>query len=326
MTQQEYFDLRAKRYNQCLSVFPNARAMDVLPYLYVLANQNKLPKTVCDTFGGSGFITNSLSEKLNASFTIADASVGMMDEFNGKDISLMQVKPDFSNFVGKYDMVISHGGLHHAIEMDGNKADRVKSDALQSKIVRKLADSVNPGGLLIVSDIPKVQPEEFNTLSPEWDGIYALMRDSYKPNINFVLDTFKTKNVKNLNAKLHNVMDTVHGPAPKYFFDEYVANNMALGHIASYPDFNMLDQVAKDAGLELIFRMNFCTPWVFDSLTDAGWFMREKFSIGTETQRPGQEKNEDIKMVGQVANYLGLNEMRGKVLTNWGVTYSAWKR
>ena len=53
MTQQEYFDLRAKRYNQCLSVFPNARAMDVLPYLNILANRNKLPESVCDTFGGS---------------------------------------------------------------------------------------------------------------------------------------------------------------------------------------------------------------------------------------------------------------------------------
>jgi hypothetical protein len=321
LSQAEYFNLRAKRYEQCLKVLPSARALDIIPYIHLLSNLNNYPRTICDAFGGSGFITNSFINKLNSDFVIADAAASMVAENKNKNISRIITKPNFANFTGKYDLIISHGGLHHAIVCENGIVDRQKSSMLQNTIVSKLVNSLNIGGYLVISDIPNKAPKEFDNLKFLPNDWQKFTQEWYTKNIGIILDAASGKNISSINLYLHKLFSNTQN-VPQYFFDEYIAKNMPLGHSANYADFEALS--VRD--LKPVFRLNFCTPWIFNNKIDAGWFFREKFSIGKESAKPGECKQEDSHMFDIVSNYLGTAEFNKKTLVNWGLTYSAWQK
>jgi hypothetical protein len=272
MNQTEYFNMRARRYENALRGCPSARNNDIGPYKSFLENCPRSVNNVLDAFGGTGFITNSLSKILNADFTIADASTGMLAGASNR-IRKIQIAPDFSGLPGKYDLVISHGGLHHAIIEKDNRVREKESNILQKTIITNLANAVQHAGYMIITDIPK-----------------------YGDNI------------------------------PRKFFDEYIANNMRLGHLANYLDFKDVGVFLKAQGFDEISNVYIRTPWIFENKSLCGWFFREKFSIGTESRNPGDFLNENLEMFRILEKYLDAKQKNKKIIVQWGCVYSIYKK
>ena len=133
----DYFNIRAPRYSNAINTFPLSRSLDLIPYCFFLkdagSNLNFL-----DAFCGPGFISNSFS-KIDHKFVLADVSMEMIKHSNINHDNLI-VRENFKNLLEKYgkgffDIIVSHGGFHHAVSLVKNKIDKTKSDKKHQSIV-----------------------------------------------------------------------------------------------------------------------------------------------------------------------------------------------
>lgn len=337
----EYFSQRAPRYQAALNGCPTARALDTLPYLAILSiimPHLKSRGIACDAFGGTGFLSRGLSE-FSLDFTAVDSCSEMLvGAKNLPRVETLVNRDDFSSILSRYgsnsfDFVFCHGGLHHVIA--GSSAgipDHEASRNRQADIVRRLAELVRVGGILIIADIPRICPSEFpGELSDERIS-GEVLASCFSPNVlgflakNLGLCPDDMWSLSEARQRIKSVLwQDVSFPVPRKFFDDFVAEKSLMGHTAVYPDFDRLDHVIQLAGLQAIWRGNYPTPWVFENQREAGWFFREKFSF-FEASPLGVDVASEDAVFKNVTYYLGTKALATCVSVNWGITYAMYRR
>lgn len=332
----DYFDYRAPRYNNAIQQLPFARSLDMLPYCFAISLLESSTLNILDAFCGTGFISNSL-KSLDANFVLADISEGMINSTN--DNKKRVVTTDGFNSVvesfGKesFDVVLSHGGFHHAIELIDNKVSKTESLNKHRDIINNLISLVKKNGILIIADIPE------NTVPDFFNPSYALKEKLSKfthiigeEHINYIaknlsVDPEIPTSLNELNELIYNkVYSKVNFPVPKYFFNQYIARHTKHGHKACYPDFEMIDSwIMKESKFEKLSSVNFYSPWIFDSINHAGWFFKEKFSLFEKSELLINKPNEK-RVYDLLEKYLGVTKFKDKIFVNWGVTYLIYKK
>lgn len=332
----EYFDYRAPRYSNAIQQLPLARSLDLLPYCYIINLLKKSNLNILDAFCGTGFISNSL-ESLNANFILADISVGMMSGTNGNARKIVATN-NFENIKQKFgdsyfDIVLSHGGFHHAIELSGTKVNIQESYNKHKEIIQNLSSLVNKDGYLIIADISnKNVPEFTNPNYPLKESISSFRHIIGDEMINFIADSLKVD--PNIPVSLNDINELIDSktfkkepfPVPKHFFNQYIARYTKYGHKACFPDFDMIDNcIINSSNFDKVSTVYFHSPWIFDSLNQAGWFFKEKFSL-FEKSKLLEDKQSEKRVYDLLEKYLGVTKTNEKIFVNWGVTYSIYKK
>ncbi|MBN8641235.1 MAG: methyltransferase domain-containing protein [Flavobacteriales bacterium] len=337
----DYFNARAMRYSLALKECELSRTLDVIPYLFFLNKFKKDKIKILDAFGGTGYFAKTINNKY-CNFTIADASFEMINQLDDvKNVSKIVANDDFDSVKkkfknNKFDIVISHGGFHHAIIY--KDVVKIKESKLkQNYIAENLSSIVSKDGYFILSDIPDSNSysDVFIHSDPETDisiSLNQMQNMISQDKIEFlskILNIKKTEIFKlsEFQQLINNSINqkNVSFEVPKYFFNSYIARNTKLGHKASYINFDEIDQVIIRKGFKQIARLNLRTPWVFNSKHEVAWFFKEKFSIGKSTPIEESFLNEN-KLYEMVDKYLGVEVNNGLYMVNWGVTYSIFKK
>jgi len=331
----KYFAKRAPRYQKALRGCPNARMLDVIPYIIAIHQLDIRGRSIyaCDAFGGTGFFADWLASKTRR-FTVVDCCQAMFAPLDLTSVEFVLTSDNFHTFSnlhqGKFDIVLSHGGLHHAIVCKKGIPDHQASRSNQAEIVTRLGKLLAPGGILIVADIPTHPPAEIIGSVASWsldDKILSefinekelkWLSELVGPLESHSLDSFR----KQVEERHWTQVDF---EVPRHFFDTFVSNRTPMGHVAVYPDFDQLDLELKLTGLECLGRINYRGPWLFDSSLDAGWFFKEKFSVGTTSERSAAGEEAAI-MWHTVTDQLGTKTSLGSASVNWGVTYAFYTR
>ncbi|MCD4771857.1 MAG: class I SAM-dependent methyltransferase [Bacteroidales bacterium] len=329
----DYFNIRAPRYANSIKTFPFARSLDLIPYCFAIkdlgTNLNFL-----DAFCGPGFISSSLSN-LNHKFVLADVSDEMIKSSSTNHESFV-VKNDFENLLNKYgkgyfNIIVSHGGFHHAVSLVNNKIDNNKTIEKHRNIISNLSKLLSKDGILIIADIPNdnyiedyLLSDKHYSLSQFKDIVSSkslqLISDSLKISLDKAYSLIQFQNI--IKSKVPN--QNPH-PVPRYYFDEYIAKRTKYGHIAMYPDFIDIKSQFEKYGIKNIGLFNYHSPWIFESNNAAGWFFKEKFSIDRPTL-PNENSELDYMMYEIINQYLGVNNYNDFSFVNWGVTYSIFKK
>ena len=334
---RHYFALRARRYANALRGCPAARALDYVPYIAAMAHIKDIGALdVLDAFGGTGF----LSEGLNfdpGRVVIADCTPEMMEGVtHALGVRREAIADDFDNMANRYegafDVVLSHGGLHHAIALtDEGLVDAEESMRKQCRVIENLCRCLRPGGLMVLGDIPapgsrnrRGEGLSLNCLDRVDSHIAA---EPVRTELQGIAQRFLHGNlsVVNIDAAFRASDPRPDIPVPAYFFDNFVAKRTHLGHKANYPDFDVLIAVAERNGMIMEWGIDYRGPWLFSDRNTAGWYFREKFSIGTEGAR-GAHAEENTQMMKELREYLGVQEIAERCLVNWGVYYSCLRR
>jgi ABC-type multidrug transport system ATPase subunit len=332
----EYFNLRAKRYAKSVTELPNARSLDLIPYcfLFHLAKNESKKIKVLDAFSGTGYIANSFNT-MNADFLQVDASTGMLGENNPNkrctQNDFVDIQQEFGN--NHFDYIITHGGFHHIVETDnsGNVLE-TKSYNRQKGIIKRLVALLKPNGYLVIADIPN---KDFS----DDLGIFADISMSLSSFVQFIgnkkIETVKNFlrisdneeiSLGNVKTKIGDIIKStkINFPIPRHFFDEYIAKETELGHIANYPDFDLIENWTKEL-VKKECQINFPSPWIFETDSHAGWFFKEKFSIDQETELLENAEME-YQMFAVLKQYLGTGNHNDFTFVDWGVTYAIYKK
>lgn len=333
---KEYFDYRAPRYNNAIQQLPFARSLDMLPYCYAIDLLKQPNLNILDAFCGTGFISNSL-ESLDANFILADISEGMMNSTNGNKRKIVStnnfenIKQTFGD--SYFDIVLSHGGFHHALEISGEKVNIPESYNKHREIIENLCSLVAKDGFLIIADISNKFVEELT--NPKYPLIENLSKFKYiigDEMIHFIsksLDIdpnipFSINEINEFIAK--KVFKKESYSIPKHFFNQYIARYTKHGHKACYPDFEKIDNwITNFSNFENVSRVNFHSPWIFDSINQAGWFFKEKFSLFSQTEM-FEDKKSEKRVFDLLAKYLGTTNFKNRIFINWGITYAIYKK
>lgn len=334
-----YFAVRAPRYQKALQILPHARALDLLPYIAILraTRLDERPIVrVCDAFGGTGFLTRGL-QRPNFVFTVVDACKEMLSSAESIVETTCEVTDkDFEDILEKFgpesfDLILCHGGLHHVVELDGAQRRISESRALQAAVCERFAMLLAPSGVLILADIPSEAPPEIigdvddQTISTCVLEDYLGRTCSDRLARLLAITDNEAHSLASIRSKIvATLANSVPFPVPRCFFDEYVQDT-PLGHVAVYPIFGELHRTLTAHKLECISRINYRGPWVFHSEEEAGWFFREKFSIGPDS-KPGQFPKDDRVMFGNLERFLGIRSTEAVTSVNWGVTYAAYEK
>lgn len=332
----EYFDYRAPRYNNAIQQLPLARSLDLLPYCYIINLLKKSKLNILDAFCGTGFISNSLGS-LIANFIFADISEGMMSSTNGRAEKIVATN-NFENLnqtfgEGYFDIILSHGGFHHAIELSGDKVNVQESYNKHKEIIQNLCSLVNKDGYLIIADIStKNVPEFTNPDFPLKESMTSFRHIVGDEMINFIVESLKVD--PNIPISLNEINELINSkvfkkepfPVPKHFFNQYIARYTKHGHKACYPDFEKIDNwIIQSSNFEKVSRIFFHSPWIFDSINQAGWFFKEKFSLFEESKLL-EDKQSEKRVYELLEKYLGVTDYNNRIFVNWGVTYSIYKK
>ena len=332
-----YFDARAPRYQAALRQCPSARVLDLLPYTGALRAAHLDVRSdilVCDAFGGTGFLARALRHS-GFKFVVCDASHEMLAGVAGEENVKTHLTPDdFQSALQafgsqSFDLVVCHGGLHHVVEAQGHEVDRDASRLRQQLVVSRLARLVAPRGVLIIADIPNEPPAEIigqvQASMLDYAYLCSLLGEHSMELVVQALDLGKSERYS-VDSVCRRIMSrlssSVDFPVPRWFFDEFVANS-PMGHVAAYPDFDQIDEVAISVGLRSLGRINYAGPWLFQSAEEAGWFFREKFSVG-RASKLGDDPNSEQDMYEILRRCLGVRQARQIVAVNWGVTYAVY--
>lgn len=332
-----YFAARAPRYQEALRVCPAARALDYLPYYAALALAGlnlRRGLRVCDAFGGTGFLARSFA-RYGAEIVVADVCSEMLRGASGlPNVKTHVTDDDFASVAGafgsrSFDLVVTHGGLHHVVELSDGTPNLPASRARQARVVGTLASLVRPGGLLVVADIPDSIPTESRgslTRHPLTESHLELGLEEGASIVSAALGV-KPENLPGLHD-LQALVESrlwapVAFPVPRRFFDEFIAPSSPMGHVAVYPDFQDLHARLLSCGMSMLGRINYKGPWIFSSPQEAGWFFREKFSLYTSGDLGTLPETE--RAVFEVVNeFLGSRPAAECTAVNWGVTYAAY--
>jgi SAM-dependent methyltransferase len=330
----DYFNRRAKRYAKSVQQLPNARSLDLIPYcfLFNLAETNPKKIKILDAFAGTGYISNSFNA-MNADFIQVDASTGMLGE---NDTNKRCTKNDFvdiqQEFGNNYfDYIISHGGFHHVVETDKNgNILKTESYNRQKEVIKRLISLLKPNGYLVIADIPCGNyQEDLGCIEQQQILLSDLAQYIGEKKIETIMsflqiqDTEKTS-LSDIKTKIDRITKEAKKeyPIPRHFFDNYISTQTELGHIANYPDFDLIDDWTKGL-VKKECLVNFSSPWLFDSDSYADWFFREKFSIGDENEI---SKNKEKQMFENLQTFLGAGHCNDFTFVNWGVTYTIYKK
>ncbi len=333
---KKYFNERSLRYGNALKAFPQARLLDLIPYLFVLDFMRVDRKTkILDVFGGTGFLATSL-KNIDASFSVVDGSEGMLNCIDKSlDIEKILTENDLQDMYqthgeNSFDIIFSHGGFHHVIEYTDGTIDIKKSIEKQDKILVLLEKLLKPNGIIVIADISsdgyeKKSNNNFLELkafklfkkylsNSQFYAIsnYLNIKQNEKVNLS-TLQNFIIKNYFNNSIKYK---------APNYFFDEFIAKQAACGHESLYLNFGRLEQILLKS--TPLITIDFPTPWVFNSKEDAGLFFREKFSIGKSLEKVPEISKR--RMFNKIDKYLGTTKKENLIYVNWGVTYGAYQK
>ena len=329
----DYFNVRAPRYANSIKTYPFARSLDLIPYCFAIkdlgTNLNFL-----DAFCGPGFISSSLSN-LNHKFVLADVSDEMIKCSSTTHESFV-VKNDFENLLTKYgngyfNIIVSHGGFHHAVALANNRIDSAKTIEKHRNIISNLSKLLANNDVVIIADIPNntfqnefLLSDKRYSLSQFKDIVDSRSLQYISDSLNIDLD--KPNNLIEFQATINNKVPNHNPhPVPRYYFDEYIAKRTKHGHIAMYPDFIDIKLQFENYGIKNIGLLNYHSPWIFESNNTAGWFFKEKFSIDRPTL-PNENPELDYMMYEIINQYLGVNNYNNFSFVNWGVTYSIFKK
>ena len=334
-----YFAKRAPRYQAALEGCPAARSLDFIPYLTAISQLDvgiDQAARVFEAFGGTGFLARGLS-RFDFDFAVVDGCVEMLQGVS----SLPRVEPivtmdDFKATVSvfgskSFDLVLCHGGLHHVVG-PGDPPDPDASRARQSAVVTRLARIVRPGGALVVADIPEGVPSQLGSQRVGVNLSEDVLRKCFSSgSLSFLARVLALKEGQPWSVEeIERLVETklwqpVQFPVPRHYFDEFVAKQSEMGHVAVFPDFEQLHQVITSEGLELMWRLNYRGPWIFSSRGEAGWFFREKFSL-FDPSPLGVDPESEEAVFNSIRRFLGGQESKDWVSVNWGVTYAAYRR
>ncbi len=329
----EYFNLRAKRYNNALAQIENARILDLIPYSFFIDKffAGKKNLKILDAFGGTGFLTKYLIN-VASEVVVADLSDKMMDYIDDNHkIKKRITTNNFDDIIkeygeGYFDLVVTHGGIHHSIlTNNNNKVDAYRSQNRQNIIVKKLSSLTKKKGILILADLAQDQLEDFSIIDSNDFSIQKLTNILSHKEIKFIstkldIDLNQQFSYIEFLTKIQDLYSTkTKYKVPHYFFDSYISPYSKLGHIAYYSNFKTLEKNIK--GFTHLSRSSFKLPWIFESPYAAGWFFKEKFSIFKQTDNI-KTSTDEIKMFHRLEKYLGCKEINNKTFVNWGVTYS----
>lgn len=332
----EYFNYRAPRYNLAISKQPNARILDLLPYSFVIKSLNsKKQIKVLDAFCGTGLIS-SVFYNHSSEIIMSDISEGMIHNSPTKFKRII-AENNFENLIsnfgeGYFDVILSHGGLHHSIELKNGRIDPQKSSQTHHMIINNLSRLVKKDGILIIADIPQSYYPDYH--SPLFNTKYSLadFTDIFSTyQVNYLeeilnLDKNKTISLDELNKHINNNFTAkVDFEVPKHFFNKYINIYTRYGHKAYYPNFDLLNVQLQKNGFERLSQINFNSPWVFDSQNHAGWYFKEKFSL-YDTSMLFENNGLELKAYNVLVKYLGVKDLKKKVYVNWGVTYAIFRK
>ena len=335
MDTREYFQGRAPRYRTALRGCPNARLLDLLPYCAAIACSGPVERgdLALDAFGGTGFLADSLNSA-GLEFVIADCSPGMLGVKNRHQVHVTNEDfKDIRAFYGRraFRLVVSHGGFHHVLE-NADIPNAGRSRDRQRRILDVLSDLVAVGGIVMIADIPDQQPSEVEgcLLDQALDrstmekilGKDAVEQVMCRTGMSFA----ESKSLRQVAADIaETLVAKVDWEVPRLFFDEYVAKCTPMGHVAVYPDFDAIHDYMTKKGFLSEGRINYVGPWSFANGNEAGWFFKEKFSVGDPSE-PGEDKKAETEMLSILRKYLGVRVNNDFTNVNWGVTYAAYRR
>ncbi len=146
-----------------------------------------------------------------------------------------------------------------------------------------------------------------------------------------VLDQFVHNALHNMPISLSDLQSEIESrlwsevpfSVPRTFFDGFVTGETPMGHVAAYPNFDDIHDSILAQGLVPLGRISYRGPWLFNTKDSAGWFFREKFSVGT-TSNLGEDILGDVDMFEILQRMLGVRTTSHGVAVNWGVTYAAY--
>ena len=334
---RDYFSKRAARYALALKQMPHARILDLLPYVYVfkeLSEEMAKPireLEVMDAFGGTGFLSHALMDS-GMRFTVGDACLKMLSlgQAHADSVAYEEVLDNFERLSREspesQDCVVCHGGLHHVLSESNGTVDEACSKGLQADTVSNLSRLLRPGGALVIADVAArhsrcVCEGDFSRAVEEVD-IEAILGRELTRTVKSLGLGLESCSLEKLTLRIRDTLRTdVNSPVPRYFFDEFVAKQTELGHIASFRDKDELILMGQAAGMSLQWAVDYQAPWLFDSRREAGWYFREKFSCG-QTSLPGVDESSELAMAEKLERYLGAQELRPHgYAVNWGVNY-----
>ncbi len=340
----DYFAERAPRYKAALEACPESRLLDFLPYVSALELANftaKKPFRILDAFGGNGFLSRGF-EWSGLKFTVADACEQMFPdpsrrsnvEFIRSDGRFLNVAGRFG--VGSFDAIFCHGGLHHVVAPDIHNRHAGLSRATQENIILRLAGLLDPGGIILIADVPETIPHEkpgpLASAAVPADFLAMLLGENPARLIRETLSLDPgehTFTVADCQSRIDRLLHRPHHePVPRHFFDHFVSPESNFGHFAIYPDFDELDRALVAGGFECQGRMNYRGPWLFRSPEEAGWFFGEKFSIGpAPVPYTDHADARSRAMFETLRKYLGAARLApNRTSVNWGVTYACYRK
>lgn len=308
------FEIKASAYRQALSSFPNARILEVLPFIYQLERicerlsiqRSKL--LIVDLMSGSGF----LSEKLYSfGFTriVAFEACNQMS-FGSPIYNKVELKacPDIEQALQKISelephAVISLASFHHLIEYDSfGKVDTAKSNKLQIRVLESCFRSLREGGCIMICDLAELSfpCKKEETAYKNWVNHNSIVKDYFSNYFSVLKGKLDlTSTYGSLTNSIKQVF-ALNCEGKRYsldWFREVVDKETTLGHKDASLSKSTLEfsNDVHDSGFNLISGVFPC-PWLFDSRMQLEDFIYSKFGFKLNTGNLKIESSQVMKI------------------------------
>lgn len=331
-----HFDAKAARYQAALAAFPQARTLELVPFLLLLdslvgARSSLL--TVADMLCGSGLLTRSIYG-LFRNIHGVDVSTQMLEYFpKGPGLaavrSPVEEHTDLLATTVHADVVVSLAGLHHVYERDGHLIDRPSSNCLQQSVVSGWGKSLPPGGVMIMADVTSPTPSMYVDQNRVSFGgcrlaLWERARDLLSELCATVPDCQPLMHLAGCESSLYRdgilllVPDCMKAE-PSLWFREIVANEGLYGHEDHFLDPGViLASLRTVEGITADY-IEIPTPWIFPCREVFEYFFYEKFVLGPPISSPSIMKPFVREMIWQEASRcLGIHVLPdGAVAVGW---------
>lgn len=335
---EAHFDAKANRYQTAITSVPEARTLEILPFLLFLARhlrRDPMTLNVADLLCGSGFLTSGIKRCFGRVYGV-DISAGMLQYYpvshgvQRRKSALDEQSTILSREI-KPDCIVALAGLHHVYEVVDGHVDEGLSDLLQQKILLEWANCLPKDGIMIVADVtnPAISvsyskaPLSMTSRSETLTKQFVRMSKALELSIS---RSFITNGRHELLGEYVESVATVAPPAartsPGSYFREVVAKDGIYGHVDNFLNPAGITNALNSRGYGVEY-YELPTPWLFPSIDEFIFFFYEKFALGPQVDSFDDIRPEFRAMIKNSADrYLGLIELEGgAVSVGWRLGY-----
>jgi len=336
---EAHFDAKADRYQGALRVAPQARDLELLPFLLFLNSKLPLnPKELVagDLLCGGGILTSAVRGCFKQIYGV-DVSKAMLSYYPvGPGLKRIKGSLDeHSNLLTTQmspDVILSLVGLHHVYEIVNGNVDPEQSGILQQTTLLKWAQTLPPHGVMVVADVTdqSVQLAQYhnnNALQNLWTDLasrYSEMAATLNKYLSLPIGLNQSL-PETINEYTSGVLSNAPDASkarPAVWFREVVCRYGLYGHTDHFLNPSKLVSHLRTNGFEAEF-YEMPTPWIFSSEDEFVYFFYEQFALGPKVdsiEGIPSEISDFIK--DKVREYLGMNHLKhGGIAVGWRLGY-----